>query len=76
MKKPPSRTPVSKDLQQVLDHIAGIPKGKEKEALRIQSAGLAISPNAIGIWVGSCYYVKNGPVQGIHGTYTIVECIA
>jgi hypothetical protein len=63
----------------VLDHLSGIPVGKEKKAYKIEAAAKSRGPvGSLGIWFGGCYYVRdeNGNVKGRHGTYRRVACIA
>ena len=78
MAKSSPHTPVSDDMQRVLDHLTGIPPGKTNEAAAIQSAGLGSKPvGTAGMWMGGCYYVRddNGEVQGRTGRWHRVACM-
>jgi hypothetical protein len=72
----------SPEMSKILDHLTGIPQGKEEEALAIQVSAQMIKAQgpveSFGIWVGGCYYIrdKNGNVKGKHGTYRLVACVA
>lgn len=71
---------VSKDLNLLLDKLAGIPDGSDDKALKImkkQGEGTGTKV-AFGMWLGGCYYVRSsrGTKVGKTGRWRLVKCLA
>jgi hypothetical protein len=75
-----SSTPVSDDLNELLERLVGIPDGKEDEAAELQRAALhkfssgPIPP--LGFWAGGCCYVRTTTAGGNRGPAVRVVCVA
>jgi hypothetical protein len=65
---------VSEDLGRHLDHLAGVPLGKQQEALRIEAKHRAHQGGGDGdfcIWSAGCYYCRSRD-----GRWILIECVA
>jgi hypothetical protein len=75
---------VSPEVNKLLNHLQGIPKGKEKEALEIETSTRnrkdpGASLQMEGMWYGGCYYVRvrdGRAVKRARGKWRLVKCIA